>query len=86
MPLYIDRHDLADATAADVAAAHMRDLEVQDGFGVRFVTYWFEEGAGGGFCLVEGPDEKGIRFSDGGPIAVKDFDEPIAHFEVEWRD
>jgi class 3 adenylate cyclase len=46
MPLYIDRHDLADATAADVAAAHMRDLEVQDGFGVRFVTYWFEEAAG----------------------------------------
>ena len=29
---------------------------------------------------------KGIRFSDGGPIAVKGFDEPIGHFEVEWRD
>ena len=61
MPLYIDRHDLPDATAADVAAAHMRDLEVQDGFGVRFVTYWFEEGAGSGFCLVEGPDEEAVE-------------------------
>jgi hypothetical protein len=30
MPLFIDRHDLPDATAADVAAAQMRDLEVQD--------------------------------------------------------
>ena len=61
MPLYMDRHDLPDATAADVAAAHMRDLEVQDGFGVRFVTYWFEEGAGSGFCLVEGPDEEAVE-------------------------
>jgi class 3 adenylate cyclase len=29
---------------------------------------------------------KGIRFSDGGPIEVKGFDEPIGHFEVQWRD
>jgi hypothetical protein len=29
---------------------------------------------------------KDIRFSDGGSIAVKGFDEPIGHFEVEWRD
>jgi class 3 adenylate cyclase len=28
---------------------------------------------------------KGIRFSDSGPIAVKGFEEPIGHFEVEWR-
>lgn len=61
MPLYMDRHDLPDATAADLAAAHMRDLEVQDQFGVRFVTYWFEEGAGSGFCLVEGPDEEAVK-------------------------
>jgi class 3 adenylate cyclase len=61
MPLYMDRHDLPDATAADLAAAHMRDLEVQDRFGVRFVTYWFEEGAGSGFCLIEGPDEESVE-------------------------
>lgn len=56
MPLYMDRHDLPDATAADLAVAHMRDLQVQDQFGVRFVTYWFEEDADSGFCLVEAPD------------------------------
>ncbi len=61
MPLYMDRHELPDATAADVAVAHLRDLEVQDRFGVRFVTYWFEEGAGSGFCLVEGPDEQAVE-------------------------
>jgi class 3 adenylate cyclase len=60
MPLYIDRHDLEGATAADLAAAHMRDLEVQDRFGVRFVTYWWEEDAGRGFCLIEGPDEESV--------------------------
>jgi class 3 adenylate cyclase len=68
MPLYMDRHDLSDATAADVAVAHMRDLEVQDGFDVRFVTYWFEADAGSGFCLVEGPDAeaafRAILFTD----------------------
>ncbi len=61
MPLFMDRHDLEDATAAEVAVAHMRDLEVQDGFGVRFVTYWFDQDAGSGFCLVEAPDVEAVE-------------------------
>jgi class 3 adenylate cyclase len=28
---------------------------------------------------------KGIHFSDAGPLAAKGFDEPIWHFEVDWR-
>jgi class 3 adenylate cyclase len=28
---------------------------------------------------------KGIRFSDAGPLTAKGFDEPIGHFEVDWR-
>ncbi len=61
VPLYMDRHDLPDATAADLAAAHVRDLEVQGRFGVRFVTYWFEEEARSGFCLIEGPDAESVE-------------------------
>jgi class 3 adenylate cyclase len=61
MPMFMDRHDLPDATAADLAAAHMRDLEVQDQFGVRFVTYWFEPEAASGFCLIEGPDAESVE-------------------------
>jgi len=57
----MDRHDLPGATAADLAAAHLRDLEVQDQFGVRFVTYWFEEEAASGFCLIEGPDKDAVE-------------------------
>ncbi|HEX3361840.1 MAG TPA: nickel-binding protein [Solirubrobacterales bacterium] len=61
MPLYMDRHDLPDATAADIASAHMHDLEVQERFGVRFVTYWFEEDAGSAFCLVDSPDKESVQ-------------------------
>jgi class 3 adenylate cyclase len=61
MPLFMDRHDIPGASAADIAAAHVRDLEVQDDFGVHFVTYWFEEGADTGFCLIEGPDQESVE-------------------------
>jgi hypothetical protein len=47
----MDRHDVWETTAADVAAAHRRDLEVQDRYGVKFLTYWFDESRGTIFCL-----------------------------------
>ena len=61
MPLYMDRHEIPGATAADIAAAHVRDLEMQRDFGVHFLTYWFEDGADTGFCLVEGPDRESVE-------------------------
>jgi hypothetical protein len=33
MPLSMDRHDLQAATGEDVAAAHIRDLEIQQRHG-----------------------------------------------------
>ncbi len=57
MPLYMDVHPgLGDATPEEVAAAHKRDLEVQDEFGVRFLSYWFSDPEGKAFCLAEAPD------------------------------
>lgn len=47
---------LGDATAEDVAAAHARDLEMQDQYGVRYLTYWYNGPEGKTFCLVEAPD------------------------------
>ena len=32
------------------------DLEVQDAHGVQYLRYWFDEGSGKVFCLVEAPD------------------------------
>jgi class 3 adenylate cyclase len=57
MPLFMDVHDgLGDATPEDIAAAHARDLEHQDAYGVRFLTYWYNGSEGKTFCLVEAPD------------------------------
>jgi class 3 adenylate cyclase len=56
MPIFLDRHDLSGLTAADIAEAHRKDLEVQDRYGVRFLTYWFDEARGSGFCLIDAPD------------------------------
>jgi DNA-binding CsgD family transcriptional regulator len=54
--LYMDRHELGNATADELAQAHICDLQVQDKYGVRFVTYWYHHGAATGFCLLEAPD------------------------------
>jgi class 3 adenylate cyclase len=58
MPIFLDRHDLSGLTAADVAEAHRKDLEAQKQYGVRFLTYWFDEARGTGFCLIDAPDEE----------------------------
>ncbi len=56
MPIFLDRHDLSGLTAADIAEAHRKDLEAQERYGVRFLTYWFDEARGTGFCLIDAPD------------------------------
>jgi hypothetical protein len=57
MPLFMDVHDKVEGlTAEAVAGAHQRDLEVQAAHGVKYLKYWFDEGSGKVFCLVEAPD------------------------------
>jgi Protein of unknown function (DUF4242) len=58
MPLYLDRHDLGEGVSAeDVASAHVRDLQVQDRYGVRYLTYWFDYNRQAAFCLVDAPNK-----------------------------
>jgi class 3 adenylate cyclase len=65
VPIFLDRHDLSGLTAADIAEAHRKDLEVQGQYGVRFLTYWFDESRGTGFCLIDAPDiETAMRVHD----------------------
>lgn len=53
---------LGDATPEDVAAAHQRDLEIQDEFGVKFLSYWLSADTNGkAFCLVESPDVESLK-------------------------
>jgi len=61
MAFFMDRHDLAGETAADLAAAHLSDLSVQERHGVRFLSYWFDYHRHSAFCLVEAPDADAAR-------------------------
>lgn len=61
MPLFMDRHDIRDATAEAVAAAHQQDLRVQAHHACKTLTYWFDEQRGTAFCLIEAPAEAAVR-------------------------
>jgi len=58
MPLYMDIHNLPGATAREVAEAHMKDVQTQDRYGVRYLRYWVDERQGKVFCLVDAPDSE----------------------------
>lgn len=56
MPLFMDIHQHVDGlTAEAVKGAHEADLATQEKFDVRYLQYWFDEGSGKVFCLVEAP-------------------------------
>jgi AraC-like DNA-binding protein len=62
MPIYMDRHDVSETvTAENVAKLHQEDLKVQDQFGCRGITYWFDDKRKTAFCLIEAPDMKAIQ-------------------------
>jgi Protein of unknown function (DUF4242) len=63
MTLFMDSHAIdGGVKATDVAQAHLADLQTQDRYGVRYLRYWVDEGAGRIFCLVDAPDaEAAIR-------------------------
>ena len=63
MALFMDSHSIdGGVKASDVAQAHLADLQAQDRYGVRYLRYWVDEGAGRIFCLVDAPNaEAAIR-------------------------
>jgi len=61
MPLYMDIHTVDGATAQEVANAHMADIDVQGRYDVEYLKYWFNEGCGKLFCLVEAPSAEAAR-------------------------
>jgi class 3 adenylate cyclase len=57
MPIFMDRHDIPpEMSAEDLEASHRQGLEIQDRFGAKFRTYWFDRECGAAFCLIEAPD------------------------------
>src|SRR5918998_3750457 len=61
MAYFMDRHLLAGTTAEDVAGAHLRDLELQDRYGVQYLNYWFDYDRQTAFCLARGPDRHAVE-------------------------
>ena len=60
--LYLDVHYLGagKVTAADVAAAHKKDLAVEKKYGVNFINYWVDTNTGVVMCLSEAKDTTSI--------------------------
>lgn len=61
MPVYMDRHDLYGTSAKAVEDAHQKDLKLQEKYGIRLMTYWFDEERGSTFCLMEAPAAERVR-------------------------
>lgn len=60
MPLYMDIHtvDSDSFSVEDVVIAHMKDLAIQEQFGVTQLKYWVNVEAKTLFCLMEGPNKE----------------------------
>ena len=61
MPLFMDRHNLPGVTLRDAAEAHHKDVELQDEYSCKAMTYWVDEMRGNAFCLIEAPNEQAVR-------------------------
>jgi len=57
MPIFLDRHDMVEQSAEETARIHLKDLEIQDQYGVKFLTYWYDAERKTTFCLVDAPDK-----------------------------
>jgi len=85
MPLFLDRHDMKGTNATEVAEAHLKDLAIQDRYGVKFLTYWFDEDRGTAFCLVDAPDKetaKRVHRDAHGHVAGEIIDVSLAAVEA----
>jgi class 3 adenylate cyclase len=60
VPFYMDRHEFAGLTATDAATMHLRDMALQDRFGVQLLTYWFDYERQTAFCLAKAPSADAV--------------------------
>jgi class 3 adenylate cyclase len=58
MPIFLDRHDVVEFSAEEVAKLHVKDLEAEGKYGVKFLTYWYDAERRTTFCLVDAPDKE----------------------------
>ena len=61
MPLFMDRHDVREASSEQVAQAHQQDLEIQARHFCKALTYWHDVSRGVAFCLIEAPSSSAVH-------------------------
>lgn len=63
--LYLDVHMVGPGKVKfeDVSAAHVKDLAVQEKYGVNFINYWVDEEQGVVYCLSSSPDSNSVRIT-----------------------
>ena len=61
MPIFMDRHNIPGLTLKDAAEAHHKDVELQETYNCKAMTYWVDEIRGNAFCLIEAPNKKAVR-------------------------
>lgn len=61
MPIFMDRHEVSESTTAEaLAMLHQEDLKIEQDFGCRGFTYWFDDQRKHVFCLIEAPNKQAI--------------------------
>ncbi|MEX1194185.1 MAG: nickel-binding protein [Dehalococcoidia bacterium] len=86
MPMYMDRHEAGELTPTDIYAAHLLDLQVQEKYHTRYLTYWMDQERGHVFCLVDAPSREAaaaVHAEAHGEIAneiIEVEQDTIAHF------
>jgi hypothetical protein len=61
VPFFMDRHEFVGLSAEEAALAHLKDLKIQGRYGVRFLTYWFDEERQTAFCLAKAPSADAVE-------------------------
>jgi hypothetical protein len=55
----MDTHNHIPGLTKDaVAGAHAADVATQEKYGVQYLKYWYDEGSGKVFCLVNAPNKE----------------------------
>ena len=59
MTLYMDINNKIEGLTADaVMHAQEADVQTQEKYGVEYLKYWYDEGNGKVFCLIQAPNKE----------------------------
>jgi class 3 adenylate cyclase len=61
VPFFMDRHEFSGLTAVDAANMHLKDMALQDRFGVQLLTYWFDYDRQTAFCLAKAASGDAVK-------------------------